>query len=190
MSIDIAAFRPSHRPSKRLTWASVLLWASAAAALAIPVPGLAQLRSGMPGPADEGAQAPARPVDPKGQQGGRGGEIGSLAPQPSLGAPAPKPGSAAPAPRSGPFNGTWTITYESTSCILKNGSVTVVVAGHSVGGRGSGRVSQSGHVRWTAPAELDGGLITWTGTLSGAEGVGTFSRHDGRCRGTFAAKRG
>jgi hypothetical protein len=75
MSIGIAAFRLSHRPSKKATWASVLLWASAAARNTVSGP--AQLRSGMPGPADEGAQAPARPVDPKGQQGG--GAAGSVA---------------------------------------------------------------------------------------------------------------
>ena len=66
----------------------------------------------------------------------------------------------------------------------------VRVAGQSViSNRGVGRISQSGLVRWTVPVLMNGEPITWSGTFSGEEGAGSFSRHDGRCRGTFTAKR-
>ena len=141
-----------------------------ALALVTPTAVIAQIRSGMPGAEDDSGQLPA--------------------PQPGLAMPAPHPKPDAPATRKGPFNGTWTITYQSDNCFVRSGTFMVTVAGQSVvSNRGVGRITQSGHVRWTIPAQTDGAPITYSGTFSGSEGSGSFSRADGRCRGTFAAKR-
>jgi hypothetical protein len=98
--------------------------------------------------------------------------------------------SSAPEPDR-QFDGTWTATNESATCTNKSGTFRLVVTGGVVkGGPRSGRVSPSGAVIWTSPARKDAHPIKWTRTLRGKSGSGTFSRQDGRCSGTFAARRG
>jgi hypothetical protein len=91
-----------------------------------------------------------------------------------------------PAP-SGPFDGTWTIHQVSATCMNKSGSFVVTVAGTKVGGRG--RISSSGDIQWTSSATVDGAPMDWSGTLRGGWGSGTYSRRDGKCGGTFTARR-
>jgi hypothetical protein len=52
------------------------------------------------------------------------------------------------------------------------------------------RVSASGTASWTQPAVTDGAPIRYQGTFRGNAGSGSFARHDGRCSGTFTARRG
>lgn len=93
-------------------------------------------------------------------------------------------------PKAG-FDGAWTITSISQNCMIKRVSFPLLVSGgHVSGGNKSGRVSASGGVRWTSPARTDGAPLTWTGTLRGNSGSGTYSRNDGKCGGTFTARRG
>jgi hypothetical protein len=81
-----------------------------ALALATSAPGIAQIRSGMPGAEADSGQLPA--------------------PQSGLAMPAPHSKPDAPATRRGPFNGTWTITYQSDNCFVRSGTFMVTVAGH------------------------------------------------------------
>ena len=78
------------------------------------------------------------------------------------------------------LEGTWTVTW-------------VRGAGCSHGGSGSFRraikVSPSGSASWTQSAATDGAPIRYHGTFRGNSGSGSFARHDGRCSGTFTARR-
>jgi uncharacterized caspase-like protein len=110
-------------------------------------------------------------------EGDRGPVVASL---PKLEQPAP----------SGSFDGTWTITHVSSNCMVKGGTFAFVVAGSSVGGgKRSGRIAATGAVRWTSPARTDGHPVIWTGTFRGNSGSGTYGRQDGRCGGSFTARR-
>jgi hypothetical protein len=89
--------------------------------------------------------------------------------------PPPKPSVAS-------FDGAWTFARSTTERCGSNGSVfSVVIAGglvHGPGGKGS--VSPSGQVKFPGKANY------FTGTLSGSSGRGTY---EGRCTGTFTARR-
>ena len=77
--------------------------------------------------------------------------------------------------------GTWTVRW-------------VRGAGCSQGGGGSFRraikVSPSGSASWTQSAATDGAPIRYQGTFRGNSGSGSFARYDGKCSGTFTARRG
>ncbi len=91
---------------------------------------------------------------------------------------------------SGPYDGTWLITNVSQNCRVKRGSFSFVVsAGVVSGGNRSGQISSTGAIRWTSPALVDGHSVVFTGKFSGSSGSGTFTRQDGKCGGTFTAKR-
>ena len=91
---------------------------------------------------------------------------------------------------SGPFDGTWTISFVSATCMVKGGSFSILVSGGTLtGGRRSGRVAASGAVRWVQPTRTDGAPMTWTGAFRGGSGSGSYSRDDGKCRGSFTARR-
>jgi hypothetical protein len=95
----------------------------------------------------------------------------------------------------GQFDGVWTIRHTSASCRNKSGGFRVTIAGGKVGGRVqagtiSGTISSSGTVRWSLPAAEDAARVIWEGRFRGNAGAGTYERQDGKCRGTFAARRG
>jgi tRNA A-37 threonylcarbamoyl transferase component Bud32 len=94
--------------------------------------------------------------------------------------PVPKEPAARP-PVAG-FDGAWTFTRSVTERCGPQGSVfSVIIAGgvvHGPGGKGS--VSPSGQVRFPGKANY------FTGTLSANSGRGTY---EGRCTGTFTARR-
>ena len=52
------------------------------------------------------------------------------------------------------------------------------------------KVSASGTATWTQPAATDGAPVRYHGTFRGNAGSGSFARHDGKCSGTFTARRG
>ena len=170
---------------------AALLAVAVVAVAGTEAPSLAQLRSGMPDPQGEGTlpqasddaqtNKQARPIPD------------SRAPQKNVNAPPTKPATAKGEGKAaaGKFDGTWTITFVSTTCEVKGGSYALTVAGQSVrGGTRPGSILPSGAINWSRPALGSGGAVAWSGTFSGNAGSGTFSRDDGRCGGTFtAAKR-
>jgi hypothetical protein len=115
-----------------------------------------------------------------GRTGGEKPSSAGLAAEPEDGAPS--------AART--FDGTWTISHRSATCYFKNGTYTLVVAGGSVRGeKRSGRIEPSGTVKWKSSASTDAHPVLWTGTFRGNSGSGSYERRDGRCGGTFTAKR-
>ena len=95
----------------------------------------------------------------------------------------------------GQFDGVWRIADTSASCRSKRGGFRLTNAGGQVGGRVpagtiSGTVSPAGDVRWSMPAGHDAAPVVWEGRFRGRTGTGTYERQDGKCRGTFAARRG
>jgi hypothetical protein len=101
-----------------------------------------------------------------------------------------------PAPAQvGQFDGAWRITHTSANCRNKSGSFRLTIAGGRAGGRVqagtiSGTISSAGAVRWSLPAADDAAPVIWEGRFRGNAGAGTYERQDGKCRGTFAARRG
>lgn len=102
-----------------------------------------------------------------------------------------KPASA------GPLDGSWTVVWTRGSQCRQSGGGTYrmviangVIAGQLPMGTVSGRISASGSGRWTVPAVTDGALVRYEGTFRGNASSGTFSRADGKCSGTFTARRG
>jgi uncharacterized caspase-like protein len=96
-----------------------------------------------------------------------------------------------PNPGGGPFDGKWVISQTSPNCFVRSGTFTLLVAGGRIGGGGRlGRVGSSGSARWTTPAHADGTPIVWTGTFRGTTGFGLYARTDGKCGGSFTARRG
>jgi uncharacterized caspase-like protein len=98
-------------------------------------------------------------------------------------------------PKSGaPFDGAWVINISSPRCMNKTGQLPVLIddsvltVKSSVGTR-TARVSPSGSVRWSQPAMADGASVIFEGTLKGSSGSGIMRRADGKCDGTFTAKR-
>jgi len=97
--------------------------------------------------------------------------------------------------QAGQFDGTWRITQQGDTCMIKRGGYTFTVANGAIRGRMtagsiSGTVSASGEARWTHPAVADGKPVNWSGTFRGSTGSGSYARADGKCAGTFTAKRG
>ena len=95
----------------------------------------------------------------------------------------------------GQFDGVWRIRHTSASCRDKSGGFRVTIASGRVGGRVqagtiSGTISSAGAVRWSLPAGDDAAPVIWEGRFRGNAGAGTYERQDGKCRGTFAARRG
>ncbi|MET0568531.1 MAG: caspase family protein [Hyphomicrobiaceae bacterium] len=98
---------------------------------------------------------------------------------------------------SGPVDGTWTVVWtRGPECkdrgggtyrfVITNGAIS----GSTPNGSISGKVSGSGSGRWTLPAVNDGAPVRYEGTFHGSTGSGRFTRFDGRCSGTYTAKRG
>jgi uncharacterized caspase-like protein len=95
-------------------------------------------------------------------------------------------------PRSpGGPDANWIITWTAgVGCTRSGGTYNLPVTNGVVGGRAlGGRVAASGAARWTMPAITDGAPVRYEGTLRGTSGSGTFARQDGRCSGTFTARR-
>jgi hypothetical protein len=95
----------------------------------------------------------------------------------------------------GQFDGPWRVRHSSATCHVKSGSYRMIIANGKIRGRTSsgaisGEVFPSGLVRWTSPAKVDVAPMNWEGRLRGDKGAGTFVRQDGKCRGTFTARRG
>jgi uncharacterized caspase-like protein len=98
---------------------------------------------------------------------------------------------------SGPADGAWTVVWiRGPECkdrgggtyrfVITNGAIS----GSTPNGSISGKVSGSGSGRWTLPAITDGAPVRYEGTLHGNAGSGRFTRFDGKCGGTFTARRG
>jgi uncharacterized caspase-like protein len=89
------------------------------------------------------------------------------------------------------FDGNWTVSWmRGSGCRMTGGgSFNMQIANGVISGRPSGRVSPSGAARWTIGAKTDGAPVTYHGTLRGSSGSGSFARDDGRCSGTFTARR-
>ena len=98
---------------------------------------------------------------------------------------------------SGPADGTWTVVWiRGPECkdrgggtyrfVITNGAIS----GSTPNGSISGKVSGSGSGRWTLPAVNDGAPVRYEGTFHGNTGSGRFTRFDGKCSGTYTAKRG
>jgi hypothetical protein len=91
----------------------------------------------------------------------------------------------------GQFDGLWRVEHTSASCRHKSGSFTLRIAGGTVRGRRiAGTISSSGDVRWSSSAAHDAAPVVWEGRFRGATGLGTYERSDGKCRGSFRARRG
>jgi hypothetical protein len=88
------------------------------------------------------------------------------------------------------YDGLWRIEQTSATCRRKIGSFSIRIADGTVRGRGiAGTISAFGDVRWSSAAELDGATVIWEGRFSANTGRGTFERSDGKCRGSFMARR-
>ena len=100
------------------------------------------------------------------------------------------------APKGG-LDGAWTVVWSrGPECretgggtyrfVIANGTIT----GSTPKGSITGKVSGSGSGRWSLPAIGDGAPVRYEGTFHGNTGSGRFSRFDGKCSGTFTARRG
>jgi hypothetical protein len=98
------------------------------------------------------------------------------------------------AAQAGQFDGVWRVTHSSATCRDKSGRFRLIVANGRIRGRVragtiSGTVSPSGDVRWSSPAALDAAPVLWEGRFRGNTGLGTYVRQDGKCGGSFRARR-
>lgn len=100
------------------------------------------------------------------------------------------------APKGG-LDGAWTVVWSrGPECkdtgggtyrfVIANGTIT----GSTSKGSITGKVSASGSGRWSLPAITDGAPVRYEGTFHGNTGSGRFTRFDGKCGGTFTARRG
>jgi uncharacterized caspase-like protein len=95
-------------------------------------------------------------------------------------------------PRSaGGLDGNWTVSWmRGPGCRQSGGGAfSMHIANGVISGKASGRVAPSGAARWTIGAATDGAPLNYTGTLRANGGSGSFVRQDGRCSGTFTARR-
>jgi uncharacterized caspase-like protein len=89
------------------------------------------------------------------------------------------------------FDGTWTVTWTRGACSQSGSSAySLPIANGALGGKAtSGRISATGSANWMYPSASDGAPIRFRGTFHGSTGSGTFARSDGKCAGTFTARR-
>ncbi len=104
------------------------------------------------------------------------------------GAAAASPKLAVPSQR-GSFDGRWNISWSAPRCRQTRGSFSMVVSGTSISGHGNGHIAPSGSVQWIARASGGNALTDWTGTFRSNSGSGQFVRRDGKCVGSFTARR-
>lgn len=90
--------------------------------------------------------------------------------------------------RRGPFDGRWQISWSAPNCFNRRGSFWMDV-NDGIVSHGKGRVSASGSAKWTAPATGGNTLTDWTGSFEGTSASGRFVRRDGKCAGSFTARR-
>jgi hypothetical protein len=98
------------------------------------------------------------------------------------------------APNPISFDGAWSITWRADpgKCMVTSHTYTIRVARGSITGPSttSGRIAPTGAARWTAPAISDGTPVHFTGSFGATSGSGRLARPDGRCTGSFSARRG
>jgi hypothetical protein len=108
-----------------------------------------------------------------------------------------EPGTDPPAER-GPFDGTWTISWKGTGrrpCKMPDGSsrgsYPIQVSNGIATTRGGlkGKIEDTGVYRATGLSPRRDALILHNGKFEGNTGSGKFARSDGRCTGSFTAKR-
>jgi hypothetical protein len=93
------------------------------------------------------------------------------------------------------FEGIWTVVWQrGPNCGMTGGgsfTVSITLGGTILGKGGAiGRAANTGAVSWNVPAATDGAPVRYQGTLRSTTGSGSFSRLDGRCVGSWSAKRG
>ena len=100
---------------------------------------------------------------------------------------------AAPSGGVRSFDGVWMVTWtRGPNCGGNSGGGTfrVPIANGIARGKDlSGTISVAGAVGWNTSAGTDGAPIRYRGTFRGNSGSGTFERPDGKCSGTFIARR-
>ncbi len=93
------------------------------------------------------------------------------------------------------FDGSWTLTlFGSTErCRPRAPVLSIIIRGRTITGRVargdvSGSISASGVAEWTHP-NREGHPLRYRGSFNRDAGSGSWERSDGRCWGTFVAKR-
>lgn len=95
-----------------------------------------------------------------------------------------------------PFDGKWLASFTATSATCQNKAFTqaLIIDNNELSIKTAraamtAPVLPDGSARWTLPSVSDGRPVIYDMRLKDDEGTGTYRRVDGRCEGTFVAKK-